>query len=123
MNGGCCRAQGKGGGEGGVKKLVEAKGLLQISDPAALMEIVDTVLAANAKQLEQYRGGKTKLQGFFVGCAGPLYHLPTAPPPSPAAHVQPHHCTLSAHFPTPRYVQQCDCPKSALQRSCARGQC
>lgn len=59
--------QGKGNGEGGVKALVEQKGLLQISDPAALMDIVDSVLAANQKQLEQYRGGKTKLQGYFVG--------------------------------------------------------
>ncbi len=59
--------QGKGAGAGGVKALVEAKGLLQISDPAALMAIVDGMLAANPKQLEQYRGGKTKLQGYFVG--------------------------------------------------------
>eukprot|EP00208_Stichococcus_sp_RCC1054_P008073 CAMPEP_0206151886 /NCGR_PEP_ID=MMETSP1473-20131121/39047_1 /ASSEMBLY_ACC=CAM_ASM_001109 /TAXON_ID=1461547 /ORGANISM="Stichococcus sp, Strain RCC1054" /LENGTH=579 /DNA_ID=CAMNT_0053549437 /DNA_START=226 /DNA_END=1969 /DNA_ORIENTATION=- len=58
---------GKGAGEGGVKKLVEDKGLLQISDPSALMAIVDSVLAGNPTQLEQYRGGKTKLQGFFVG--------------------------------------------------------
>jgi aspartyl-tRNA(Asn)/glutamyl-tRNA(Gln) amidotransferase subunit B len=59
--------QGKGGGEGGVKALVEQKGLLQISDPAALMAIVDSVLAENPAQLAQYRGGKTKLQGYFVG--------------------------------------------------------
>jgi hypothetical protein len=38
-------AQGKGGGEGGVRALVEQKGLLQISDPGALMAIVDSVLA------------------------------------------------------------------------------
>lgn len=38
-------AQGKGGGEGGVRALVEQKGLMQISDPAALMAIVDSVLA------------------------------------------------------------------------------
>lgn len=59
--------QGKGGGKGGVKALVEKKGLLQISDPATLLQIVDAVLAANPQQLEQYRGGKTKLQGYFVG--------------------------------------------------------
>ncbi len=47
---------------------MEAKGLVQISDPAALQAIIDKVLAANPAQLEQYRGGKTKLQGFFVGC-------------------------------------------------------
>lgn len=52
---------------GGVKALVEKKGLVQISDTAALQAIVDKVLADNPKQLEQYRGGKTKLQGYFVG--------------------------------------------------------
>ena len=49
--------------------LVQARGLAQISDPAALEAIVDGVLAANPKQLLMFRGGKTKLQGFFVGCA------------------------------------------------------
>lgn len=46
---------------------MEARGLVQISDPAELAAMVDRVLAANPKQLEQYRSGKTKLQGFFVG--------------------------------------------------------
>jgi aspartyl-tRNA(Asn)/glutamyl-tRNA(Gln) amidotransferase subunit B len=41
--------------------------LIQISDPAALQAIVDAVVNANPKQLAEYRGGKTKLQGFFVG--------------------------------------------------------
>ena len=59
----------QGAGKDGVKALVEAKGLVQISDPAALQAIIDTVLAANPTQLEQYLGGKTKLQGFFVGYA------------------------------------------------------
>ncbi len=49
--------------------LVEAKGLAQISDPAALEAIVDAVLAASPDQLKKYRGGKTKLQGYFVGRA------------------------------------------------------
>ncbi|CAL9119351.1 unnamed protein product, partial [Musa acuminata var. zebrina] len=38
-----------------------------IVDPAAIEALVDKVLAANPKQLQQYRGGKTKLQGFFAG--------------------------------------------------------
>ena len=59
---------------------MEAKGLVQISDPAALQAIIDAVLDANPKQLEQYRGGKTKLQGFFVGCA--LSEHPQLLPPS-----------------------------------------
>lgn len=50
-----------------MKALVEAKGLVQISDPAALVAIVEKVLADSPGQLEQYRGGKTKLQGYFVG--------------------------------------------------------
>lgn len=59
--------KGEGAGDSGVRALVEDKGLLQISDPEALAAIVDSVLTANTKQLEQYRAGKTKLQGFFVG--------------------------------------------------------
>ena len=58
----------QGDGASGVKKLVEKRGLLQISDPAQLQAIVDTVLAASPEKLEQYRGGKTKLQSYFVGC-------------------------------------------------------
>ena len=63
----------QGEGQDGVQALVEAKGLVQISDPAALRDIVDVVLAANPKQLAQYRNGKTKLQGYFVGYGFRLY--------------------------------------------------
>ncbi|CAI5463117.1 unnamed protein product [Closterium sp. Yama58-4] len=52
---------------GSARKLVEAKGLLQISDEAAIERLVEEVLAGNPKQVEQFRAGKTKLQGFFVG--------------------------------------------------------
>jgi aspartyl-tRNA(Asn)/glutamyl-tRNA(Gln) amidotransferase subunit B len=52
---------------GSVKELVERKGLVQISDTGELEAIIDEVIAANPKELEQYRNGKTKLQGFFVG--------------------------------------------------------
>ncbi|KAK9849138.1 hypothetical protein WJX84_006844, partial [Apatococcus fuscideae] len=61
--------QGKGAGPDGVKKLVDAMGGGQISDPAYLAEILDKVIANNQKQLEQYKGGKTKLKGHFVGQA------------------------------------------------------
>lgn len=47
--------------------IVEERGLKQISDPAEIEAIVDKVLAANPGQLEQFRGGKEKLKGFFVG--------------------------------------------------------
>lgn len=40
---------------------------LQIVDPSEIEKMVDKVLSENPKQLEQYRGGKTKLQGFFAG--------------------------------------------------------
>ena len=49
------------------KELVERKGLIQISDADALEAIIEQVVAANPKELEQYRQGKTKLLGFFVG--------------------------------------------------------
>ncbi|MCD8485813.1 MAG: Asp-tRNA(Asn)/Glu-tRNA(Gln) amidotransferase subunit GatB [Desertifilum sp.] len=52
---------------GSAKELVEGKGLTQISDTAALESAIDEVIAAHPKELEQYRGGKTKLLGFFVG--------------------------------------------------------
>uniref|UniRef100_A0A453N814 Glutamyl-tRNA amidotransferase subunit B n=5 Tax=Aegilops tauschii TaxID=37682 RepID=A0A453N814_AEGTS len=38
-----------------------------IADPAAIEAMVDQVLTDNPKQLEQYRAGKTKLQGYFAG--------------------------------------------------------
>jgi len=50
-----------------VKKYVEEKGLIQVSDTKELEEIVDRILAANSKNVEEYKSGKTKLLGFFVG--------------------------------------------------------
>lgn len=52
---------------GTVKGLIEEKDLVQIVDPAEIEKMVDKVLVENPKQLEQYRGGKTKLQGYFAG--------------------------------------------------------
>ncbi|CAL4987656.1 unnamed protein product [Urochloa decumbens] len=52
---------------GTVKGVIEEKDLVQIADPAAIEAMVDKVIADNPKQLEQYRAGKTKLQGFFAG--------------------------------------------------------
>jgi len=46
---------------------VRDKGLAQISDSSALESAVDAVLAGNPAEVEAYRGGKTKLMGFFVG--------------------------------------------------------
>ncbi len=47
--------------------IVAEKGLKQVSDESALIPIVEKVLADNPAQVEQYRGGKTKVIGFFVG--------------------------------------------------------
>jgi aspartyl-tRNA(Asn)/glutamyl-tRNA(Gln) amidotransferase subunit B len=47
--------------------IIEREGLKQISDTGALEKIVDEVIAANPKQLEQYRAGKSTVMGFFVG--------------------------------------------------------
>ncbi len=52
---------------GSAKELVEKKGLISISDTGELETIIDEVLAAHPDELEKYRGGKTKLKGFFVG--------------------------------------------------------
>jgi aspartyl-tRNA(Asn)/glutamyl-tRNA(Gln) amidotransferase subunit B len=47
--------------------IIEREGLRQISDTSALEKMVEEVLTANPKQVEQYRGGKTTVMGFFVG--------------------------------------------------------
>jgi len=47
--------------------IIEAEGLKQISDSGELEKLVEEILAANPKQLEQYRGGKKGVLGFFVG--------------------------------------------------------
>jgi len=47
--------------------LIEEKGLRQITDTAAIEKVIDEVMAKNPGQLAEYRGGKDKLFGFFVG--------------------------------------------------------
>lgn len=54
-------------GAGDADQVIEAKGLKQITDTSAIEAIVDEVVAANPKQVEQFRQGKEKLLGFFVG--------------------------------------------------------
>ena len=48
-------------------QIVEAKGLVQISDPAVILPIVDDVIAKNPDNVEKFKAGNTKLLGFFVG--------------------------------------------------------
>ena len=50
-----------------IDLLIEKLGLKQLSDDGALLAIIDEVLAANSDKVEEYRAGKEKLLGFFVG--------------------------------------------------------
>jgi aspartyl-tRNA(Asn)/glutamyl-tRNA(Gln) amidotransferase subunit B len=54
-------------GEGDADKIIESRGLQQITDSSAIDTIVDAVIAANPGQAAEYRAGKEKLLGFFVG--------------------------------------------------------
>jgi aspartyl-tRNA(Asn)/glutamyl-tRNA(Gln) amidotransferase subunit B len=47
--------------------IIEARGWRQITDESAILAAIDAVIAANPAQLAQYRSGKDKLFGFFVG--------------------------------------------------------
>ena len=53
----------------GIYTLIEAKGLKQVSDSGAIEALVDEIIAANADKVAEYRSGKDKLFGFFVGLA------------------------------------------------------
>lgn len=48
-------------------KIIAEKGLQQVTDTSAIEKIIDDVMAANPQQLADYRAGKDKLFGFFVG--------------------------------------------------------
>ncbi|OYY57289.1 MAG: aspartyl/glutamyl-tRNA amidotransferase subunit B, partial [Sulfurovum sp. 28-43-6] len=50
-----------------IDALIEKMGLAQVSDDGAILAIIDTILAANPEKVEQYKSGKDKLFGFFVG--------------------------------------------------------
>lgn len=49
------------------KRLVEQKGLLQISDESAIIATIDRIIDRFPKEVSDFRGGKDKLLGFFVG--------------------------------------------------------
>jgi aspartyl-tRNA(Asn)/glutamyl-tRNA(Gln) amidotransferase subunit B len=49
------------------QKIVKDKGLVQITDTGAIEKIVQDVVAANASQFAEFKGGKVALKGFFVG--------------------------------------------------------
>jgi len=54
-------------GEGDADHVIEKQGLVQVTDTAAIEKVIDEVIANNPKQLADYRSGKDKLFGFFVG--------------------------------------------------------
>ncbi len=54
-------------GEGDADTVIENKGLKQITDDSAIEAMIDEVIANSPNQLEQYRAGKDKLFGYFVG--------------------------------------------------------
>ena len=54
-------------GEGDADTIIESKGLKQITDSSAIEPIIDEIISNNPGQVEQYRAGKNKLFGFFVG--------------------------------------------------------
>ena len=56
-------------GEGNADAIIEARGLKQISDSGAIEKIIDDIIAANPAQVAEYRSGKEKMFGFFVGQA------------------------------------------------------
>ena len=54
-------------GDGDADAVIESRGLRQITDSSAIEAAVDKVIADNPGQVDEYRGGKDKLIGFFVG--------------------------------------------------------
>jgi aspartyl-tRNA(Asn)/glutamyl-tRNA(Gln) amidotransferase subunit B len=54
-------------GEGDADAIIETRGLRQITDSTAIESLIDEVISANPDQVEQFRAGKEKVLGFFVG--------------------------------------------------------
>lgn len=54
-------------GEGTADEIIENKGLKQITDSGAIEKLIDDVISKNPDQVEQFRAGKEKVLGFFVG--------------------------------------------------------
>lgn len=52
---------------GDVDSLIDSMGLAQVNDDGAILETIEAVLSANQDKVEEYRSGKDKLFGFFVG--------------------------------------------------------
>jgi aspartyl-tRNA(Asn)/glutamyl-tRNA(Gln) amidotransferase subunit B len=55
--------------EGNVDEIIEKQGLKQVTDSSAIEALIEKILQANPQQVADYRAGKDKLFGFFVGQA------------------------------------------------------
>ena len=51
------------------EEIVDSKGLAQVSDHKEIEKIINTILESNKDKVKDYKNGKTKLLGFFVGLA------------------------------------------------------
>ena len=54
-------------GDQDPKKIIDDKGLKQQSDPKELEKLIDKVVNSNQEKVKEYKSGKEKLFGFFVG--------------------------------------------------------
>ena len=52
---------------GNANEIVEARGMAQLSDPAKIQPVIDEIIAANAQSVEDFKNGKDRAVGFFVG--------------------------------------------------------
>lgn len=52
---------------GSAKEVVEAKGLVQLSDPAQLLPMINDILDQNSQSVEDFKNGKDRAVGFLVG--------------------------------------------------------
>ncbi len=53
--------------EASIDDVIEKLGLKQVSDDGAILEIIDGILASNQDKIDEYKAGKQKIFGFFVG--------------------------------------------------------
>jgi len=54
-------------GEGSADAIIDSRGLRQVTDSGAIEQMITAIIAANPKQVEQYRSGQEKVFTFFVG--------------------------------------------------------
>ena len=50
-----------------MDSLIDSMGLAQVNDDGAILSVIESILIANADKVSEYKSGKDKLFGFFVG--------------------------------------------------------